>query len=56
MMENQNTVKRTAISFGIALATAFLTLFIQNYTTENDMNSNKFEAKVYPKASYLMKK
>ncbi|MBL4707516.1 MAG: hypothetical protein JKY48_03640 [Flavobacteriales bacterium] len=55
-MGNQNTVKRTAISFSIALATAFLSLLIQNYTTESDLKNNKFEAKVYPKASYLMKK
>ena len=47
-MNQQGSKKRTIISFGIALATALMSIYIQNYTDSKTLNDRTFEAKANP--------
>ena len=50
----KNSIKRTIISFSFALATALMTLYIQNENEEFAQNSESIEANIPPIESYVM--
>jgi|GEM_PF-5716923 len=47
-MNQQDSKKRTIISFSIALATAVMSIYIQNYTDSKVIKEQSFEAKASP--------
>tara|TARA_B110000503_G_scaffold142957_1_gene241816 strand:- start:254 stop:430 length:177 start_codon:yes stop_codon:yes gene_type:complete len=47
-MSQQHPKKRTIISFSLALVTAVLSIYIQNYTEAKTLEDHKLEAKASP--------
>tara|TARA_R110002111_G_scaffold8375_1_gene30973 strand:+ start:248 stop:424 length:177 start_codon:yes stop_codon:yes gene_type:complete len=47
-MNQQHPKKRTIISFSLALVTALLSIYIQNYTEAKAFKVQQLEAKVSP--------
>ncbi len=47
-MNQQASTKRTIISFSIALATALMSIYIQNYNGRTGLKDHTFEAKASP--------
>lgn len=53
-MSQEKAKKRTLISFSLAVATAFMTLYIQYYTPAVDLNQpSEVNATIHPISSFI---
>jgi len=53
-MSQEKAKKRTLISFSLAVATAFMTLYIQYYTPTVDLNQpSEVNATIHPISSFI---